>query len=82
MASLSGDWLSAEQMTAASEFKKFLQQPKQQADLAKAGFRAGDETHLFRLRANHCVRHLFRVASGLESMVVGETEIFGQVKRA
>jgi glutamyl-tRNA reductase len=45
-------------------------------------FRAGDETHLFRLRANHCVRHLFQVASGLESMVVGETEIFGQVKRA
>jgi glutamyl-tRNA reductase len=45
-------------------------------------FRAGDETHLFRLWANHCVRHLFRVASGLESMVVGETEIFGQVKRA
>jgi glutamyl-tRNA reductase len=45
-------------------------------------FRAGDETHLFRLWANHCVRHLFQVASGLESMVVGETEIFGQVKRA
>jgi glutamyl-tRNA reductase len=45
-------------------------------------FRAGDETHLFRLWANDCVRHLFRVASGLESMVVGETEIFGQVKRA
>jgi hypothetical protein len=45
------------------------------------GFHAGDETHLFRLRANHCVRHLFQLASGLESMVVGETEIFGQVKR-
>jgi glutamyl-tRNA reductase len=42
----------------------------------------GDETQLFRLRANHCVRHLFQLASGLESMVVGETEIFGQVKRA
>ena len=44
--------------------------------------RAEDETHLFRLWANQCVRHLYRVASGLESMVVGETEIFGQVKRA
>jgi glutamyl-tRNA reductase len=45
-------------------------------------FRSGDETHVFRLWGNHCVRHLFQVASGLESMVVGETEIFGQVKRA
>ena len=44
--------------------------------------RAGDETYLFRLWANQSVRHLFRVASGLESMIVGETEIFGQVKRA
>src|ERR1700745_3842770 len=39
-------------------------------------FRKGDETHLYRLSANDCVRHLFRVVSGLESMVVGETEIF------
>jgi hypothetical protein len=42
MASLAGNWLSEEQVTAASEFKKFLQKPEQQEQLAKAGFRAGN----------------------------------------
>ncbi len=37
---LSGSWLSQEQMTAASEFARFMHKPDQLAELAKAGFRA------------------------------------------
>jgi hypothetical protein len=36
---LSGNWLSQEQVSAASEFARFMRKPEQLAELSKAGFR-------------------------------------------
>src|SRR5512145_1458474 len=40
------------------------------------------EPYLYRLPQAHAVKHAFRVASGLDSMVLGEPQILGQFKQA
>jgi glutamyl-tRNA reductase len=40
------------------------------------------EPHLYEYREAEAVRHLFRVTSSLDSMVLGEPQILGQVKEA
>lgn len=38
--------------------------------------------HLYQHQGDGCAQHLFQVTSGLDSMVVGETQVLGQVRTA
>ncbi len=38
--------------------------------------------HMYTYQGEGCVRHLFRVASGLDSMILGESQVLGQVRDA
>src|SRR5215831_1184147 len=40
------------------------------------------DSHIYEYQKREAVRHVFRVASSLDSMVVGEPQILGQVKEA
>jgi glutamyl-tRNA reductase len=48
----------------------------------KAVAEAAIEPHLYRHEGRDAIHHLFRVASSLDSMVVGEPQILGQLKTA
>ena len=52
--------------------------------LAESGGMAPNELeqHFYRLEDAGAARHTFRLASGLSSMVIGETQILGQMKQA
>jgi len=54
------------------------------AELLASRGQEGDaiDAHLRRLVGTDAARHLFRVAAGLESMVLGESEVLGQVAAA
>ncbi len=48
---------------------------------AKGGLSDAEmKTHCYVREREHAVRHLFRVAGGLESLVLGESQIVGQLK--
>jgi glutamyl-tRNA reductase len=59
---------------ASRAVREFLHSHHQLADRVDA--------HLYELHDDSCIQHLLEVACGIDSMVLGETEIFGQVKEA
>lgn len=46
------------------------------------GLHENDTAHFYECQSDEAMKHLCRVVSGLDSMLLGETEIFGQVKKA
>lgn len=68
---------ASEKRVSTDEIAECLLQKREVGHVGRSG-----ALPFYRYEAERCVQHLFRVASGLDSMVVGETEILGQTKRA
>ena len=70
-------------LATCNRFEAYALTDDQEEFLARIHEFLGDATDYARVfRGVDAVRHLFRVAAGLESAIIGENEILGQVARA
>jgi glutamyl-tRNA reductase len=71
-----------EVVAAASDAQTACRDMRMFFDLQRAEHGASNlEDHLYTYQGTEAVRHLFRVAASLDSMVVGEPQILGQLKQ-
>src|SRR6185436_7758767 len=68
--------------TASERLSDTLERLNQFLSRADSLPRSFFESHLYQHTDDKAIRHLFRVASSLDSMVVGEPQVLGQVRRA
>jgi glutamyl-tRNA reductase len=66
---------AADEKSALSEITSFLAAQKAQRHAGTL------DDHIYTYRDAEAVRHLFRVAASLDSMVIGEPQILGQLKQ-
>lgn len=65
---------STDATTALCSLQQFVE--------SRSGISPSIPSPFYALNGMDSIRHLLRVVSGLESMIIGETEILGQVKKA
>jgi glutamyl-tRNA reductase len=75
--------------TAFAELKKFLVASTNEVGSSRCDDRTAQRAvptnfneEIYSFAEPQSLHHLFKVAAGLDSMVIGETEIFGQLKQA
>lgn len=73
-------------ISTCNRMEVYVASPDEKLDLAETNLKqslgVADAEYFYECKSDNAMKHLCKVVSGLDSMVLGETEIFGQVKKA
>ncbi|MFH1957999.1 MAG: glutamyl-tRNA reductase [bacterium] len=76
-----GDFTDAAKKSLYSELRRACRQAGT-TNYPTTSLRAGELQYFYFLQNKDVIKHLFRVGAGLDSQVIGESQILGQVKNA